>query len=260
MRIDILTLFPQVFSSTFEESIIKRAREKTLAEIKISNIRDFANDKHRQVDDYPYGGGPGMVMKADVVGAAIKYHRTHDSWVIYMSPQGKVLEQKRVEELANKNHLIILCGHYEGIDERAADIFDEEISIGDYILTGGEIPAMVLIDAVVRLVPGVLGDEKSLEEESFAASLLEYPHYTRPPVYDDSEVPPVLLSGHHENIRKWRKKQSLLRTLLKRPDLLLKHQFDEEEKKLLNEILFDRENKRSEEVQGIHSAPSLPDV
>ncbi len=260
MKIDVLTLFPQVFSSTFEESIIKRAREKSLTEIRISNIRDFTTDKHKQVDDYPYGGGPGMVMKADVVGAAIKHHRTVDSWVIYMSPQGKVLGQKRVEELANKKHLIILCGHYEGIDERAADEFDEEISIGDYILTGGEIPAMVLVDAVVRLMPGVLGDEKSLEEESFSASLLEYPHYTRPALYADSEVPPVLLSGHHENIRKWRKKQSLLRTLLKRPDLLLKHNFNDEEKQLLCEILFDRENIASEEIQGIHSAPSLSDV
>ncbi len=260
MRIDILSLFPQVFSSTFEESIIKRAREKSLAEINISNIRDFATDKHKQVDDYPYGGGPGMVMKADVVGLAIKHHRTEESWVIYMSPQGKVLEQKKAEELANKTHLIILCGHYEGIDERAADLIDEEISIGDYILTGGEIPAMVLIDAVVRLIPGVLGDEKSLEEESFSASLLEYPHYTRPAVYADNEVPPILLSGHHENIRKFRKKQSLLCTLLKRPELLLKHQFDEEEKQLLSEILFDRENQTSEEIQGIYSTPSLPDV
>ncbi|KUG04609.1 trna (guanine37-n1) -methyltransferase [hydrocarbon metagenome] len=260
MKIDVLTLFPQVFSSTFEESIIKRAREKSLAEIMISNIRDYTTDKHRQVDDYPYGGGPGMVMKADVVEAAINHHRTNDSWVIYMSPQGRVLEQKRVEDLANKDHLIILCGHYEGIDERAADIFDEEISIGDYILTGGEIPAMVLIDSVVRLIPGVLGDAKSLDEESFSASLLEYPHYTRPAVYANNEVPSVLLSGHHENIRKWRKKQSLLRTLLKRPDLLLKHQFDDEEKQMLYQILFDRENKTSEEIQGIHSAPSLPDV
>ncbi len=241
MRIDILTLFPQVFSSTFEESIIKRARDKSLAEINIANIRDFAANKHMQVDDYLYGGGPGMVMKADVVQAAIKHHQTEDSWVIYMSPQGKALNQSRVQELAYKKHLIVLCGHYEGIDERAADIFDEEISIGDYILTGGEIPAMVLIDATVRLIPGVLGDEKSLEEESFSTSLLEYPHYTRPQVYADREVPPVLVSGHHENIRKWRKKQSLLRTLLKRPDLLLKHQFDEEEQQLLYEILFEGE-------------------
>lgn len=260
MIIDILTLFPQVFSSTFDESIIKRARDKFLVEINIANIRDFATNKHMQVDDYPYGGGPGMVMKADVVQDAVKHHQREASWVIYMSPQGKMLEQQRVQELAHKKHLIILCGHYEGIDDRAADIFDEEISIGDYILTGGEIPAMVLVDAVVRLIPGVLGDEKSLEEESFSASLLEYPHYTRPQVYADRKVPAVLVSGHHENIRKWRKKQSLLRTLLNRPDLLLKHQFDKEERQLLSEILFDRESKDSEEIQGIYSTPSLPDV
>ena len=242
MKIDVLTLFPQIFASTFEESIIKRARDKSLAEINISNIRDFANNKQQQVDDYPYGGGPGMVMKADVLQSALDYYQTSASWLIYLSPQGKRLNQSKVRELAQKEHLILLCGHYEGIDERVGLRFHEEISIGDYILTGGEIPAMVLIDATVRLIPGVLGDAESLSEESFSSWLLEYPHYTRPSVYGGQEVPPVLLSGHHENIRRWRKKQSLLRTLLKRPELLLEQDFDAEERELLLEILFDRES------------------
>lgn len=242
MKIDVLTLFPQIFASTFEESIVKRARDKALVEINISNIRDFAANKHQQVDDYPYGGGPGMVMKVDVLQRALDYYQTPASWLIYLSPQGKRLNQSKVRELARKEHLILLCGHYEGIDERAAIRFHEEISIGDYILTGGEIPAMVLIDAIVRLIPGVLGDEESLAEESFSSSLLEYPHYTRPSVYEGQEVPPVLLSGHHEKIRRWRKKQSLLRTLLKRPELLLQQEFEAEEKELLLEIIFDRES------------------
>jgi tRNA (guanine37-N1)-methyltransferase len=242
MRIDVLTLFPQMFASVFEESIIRRARDRSLVEINISNIRDFSANKHMQVDDYPYGGGPGMVMKADVVQAAVRHYQTLDSWLICLSPQGKVLDQSTVKQLARKTHLILLCGHYEGIDDRVSAMFDEEISIGDYILTGGEIPAMVLTDAVVRLIPGVLGDERSLEEESFSSSLLEYPQYTRPRIYQGQEVPPVLLSGHHENIRRWRKKQSLLRTLLKRPELLLQQEFNQEEKELLSEILFDRES------------------
>ena len=241
MQIDILTLFPDMFLSPFDESIIKRARERGLVAINTINIRDFACDKHMQVDDTPYGGGAGMVMKADVLGAAIENTRSNDSWVVYMSPQGKPLNQAKVENLAGRSHLTVLCGHYEGVDERVIDLVDEEISIGDYILTGGEIPAMVLVDAVVRLIPGVLGDEQSPVEESFSHQLLEYPHYTRPRIYKEKEVPEVLLSGHHEKIRLWRKKQSLVRTLLKRPELLLTKNLDKEEKKLLAEILFDRE-------------------
>jgi tRNA (guanine37-N1)-methyltransferase len=241
MRIDILTLFPEMFKSPFEESIIKRAREKSLVEINVTNIRDFASGRHLQVDDYPYGGGAGMVMKPDVLAAAIRSFQNAESWVVYMSPQGKLLQQSKVQELAQKKHLIILCGHYEGIDCRVSAMIDEEISIGDYVLTGGELPAMVLIDATVRYIPGVLGTQESLTEESFSANLLEYPHYTRPPVFEGQEVPSVLISGHHENIRKWRKKQSILRTLLQRPDLLLQHDFNAEEKKMLWEILFDRE-------------------
>lgn len=242
MKIEVLTLFPEMFVSPLGESIIKRAREKGLIDIATINIREFAQDKHQQVDDYPYGGGAGMVMKADIAAAAIGSVKRANSWTIYMSPQGKTLQQNKVAELAKKEHLIILCGHYEGIDERIMSLIDEEISIGDYVLTGGELPAMVLIDAAVRLLPGVLGAEQSPLDESFAYSLLEYPQYTRPASCKKQEVPAVLLSGHHENIRRWRKQQSLLRTLLKRPDLLLERDWDPEEEALLKEILFNREN------------------
>lgn len=238
MKIDILSLFPEMFVSPFNESIIKRAREKGLLEINLINIRDFAPGKHQQADDYPFGGGAGMVMKADVVVPAITSCKTTDSWVVYLSPQGKTLNQGRVEDLGQKNHLVLLCGHYEGIDYRVMEMVDEEISIGDYILTGGELAAMVVVDAVSRMIPGVLGAEESASEESFSGSLLEYPHYTRPRTYQGQEVPEVLLSGHHENIRRWRKQQSLLITLLKRPELLLNREYDAEEKELLQEILF----------------------
>lgn len=241
MQIDILTLFPAMFVSPFSESIIKRAVEKAMVKINIINIRDFAADKHRQVDDYPYGGGAGMVLKADVVIAAIEKLKRPDSHVVYLSPQGKKLDQSKAEQLSRHEHLLILCGHYEGIDERIMNFVDDELSIGDYVLTGGELPAMVLTDAVVRLIPGVLGDQQSAFEESFTGQLLEYPHYTRPVIYKQLEAPEVLLSGHHEKIRRWRLKQSLLRTLLKRPELLLEREFTEEEKALLTDILFNRE-------------------
>lgn len=237
MIIDILTLFPDMFVSPLAESIVKRARERELVDIRMVNIRDYAPGKHRQVDDYPYGGGAGMVLKVDVVDKALQQVTNFDSWVVMMSPQGKPLQQSLVRELAGKKHLVVLCGHYEGFDARILDKVDEEISIGDFILTGGELPAMVLVDAVVRLIPGVL-DEQSPVEESFDNYLLEYPHYTRPFEYQDKKVPEILLSGHHENIRRWRKKQSLMATLLKRPDLLLNRVYDQEERRLLEEILF----------------------
>ncbi len=241
MKFEILTLFPDMFTSLLGHSIIKRALDKRLLECELVNIRDFASNKHLQVDDYPYGGGAGMVMKADVMGAALQHCQKENSWTIFLSPQGKTLNQSKVRELAQKEHLILVCGHYEGIDERIMARIDEEISTGDYILTGGELPAMIIFDAVARLIPGVLGSDQSAEEESFHDDLLEYPQYTRPPVFWDTPVPDILLSGHHENIRIWRKKQSLLRTLLKRPDLLLYKEFDNEEKRLLLEILFDKE-------------------
>jgi tRNA (guanine37-N1)-methyltransferase len=240
LKIDILTLFPAMFASPFAESIIKRAMEKGILDITITNIRGFAEGRHLQVDDYPYGGGAGMVMKADVVGRALTARQTPYCRTVYLSPRGRQLDQKKVKELSGFEHLVLLCGHYEGIDERVMRAVDEEISIGDYILTGGELPAMVVVDALARLLPGVLGDDCSAEEESFSAGLLEYPHYTRPAVYNEQEVPEVLISGHHENIRRWRLRESLLQTLLKRPDLLLQRRFTAEERQLLETILFER--------------------
>ena len=221
MKFDILTLFPEMFDS-INKSIIGKAIEKNLIEINLVNIRDFSKDKHKKVDDTPYGGGAGMVMRPDVVYDAYQSVKSDNAKVIYLSPKGKTLNQERVKELAKENHIILLCGHYEGIDQRVLDeIVDEEISIGDYVLTGGEIPAMVLIDSVSRYVEGVITSE-SVEEESFSNGLLEYPQYTRPEIFLDKKVPEILLSGHHENIKKWREEESLKITRSKRPDLLRK--------------------------------------
>lgn len=219
MKFDVLTLFPEMFD-TLKQSVIGRAQEKELIDINLVNIRDFSQDKHKKVDDTPYGGGAGMVMMPDVVYRAYQSVKTEESKVIYMSPQGKTLDQKKVEDLAKQEHLILLCGHYEGIDQRVLDkIVDEEISIGDYVLTGGEIPAMVLIDSVSRYVKGVL-KEDSIKEESFSNGLLEYPQYTRPEIFEGEKVPEVLLSGNHQKIEKWRKEKSFEITKQKRPDLL----------------------------------------
>ena len=219
MKFDVLTLFPEMFEC-LNNSIIVRAIEKELIDINLINIRNFSNNKHKKVDDTPYGGGSGMIMMPDVVYRAFQSVKTKNSKVIYMTPQGKKLNQKKVEELAKQEHLIILCGHYEGIDQRVLDkIVDEEISIGDYILTGGELPAMVLMDSVSRYIKGVL-NENSIKEESFTNGLLEYPQYTRPEIFEGEKVPDILLSGHHENIEKWRKEKSLEITKKKRPDLL----------------------------------------
>ena len=222
MKFDILTLFPEMFEA-LNESIIGKAKEKSLIEINLINIRDFSKDKHKKVDDTPYGGGAGMVMMPDVVYAAYSSIKDKENAkVIYLSPQGKTLNQEKVKELSKENHLILLCGHYEGIDQRVLDeIVDEEISIGDYVLTGGELPAMVLVDSVSRYVEGVLKAE-SIKEESFSSNLLEYPQYTRPEEFRGKKVPEVLISGHHENIKKWREEKALEVTKKKRPDLLNK--------------------------------------
>lgn len=222
MKFDILTLFPEMFEP-IKQSIIGRASQKNIIEMNIINIRDFSKNKHKKVDDTPYGGGAGMVMMPDVVyDAYTSIQDKENAKVIYLSPKGKVLNQNKVEELSKEEHIILLCGHYEGIDERVLEeIVDEEISIGDYVLTGGELPAMVLIDSVSRYVEGVLKNE-SIKEESFSNGLLEYPQYTRPEVFLNKKVPEVLLSGHHENIKKWREEQSLKITKQKRPDLLEK--------------------------------------
>ena len=219
MQFDVLTLFPEMFEP-IKQSILGKAIENEKIKLKLVNIRDFSKDKHKKVDDTPYGGGAGMVMKPDVVYDAYKSVYEENAKVIYLSPQGKTLNQKKVEELSKEKHLILLCGHYEGIDQRVIDkIVDEEISIGDYVLTGGEIPAMVLIDTVSRYIDGVLNQE-SIKEESFSQGLLEYPQYTRPEIFEGEKVPEVLLSGHHGNIDNWRKEQSLKITKQKRPDLL----------------------------------------
>ena len=219
MRFDVLTLFPEMFD-TLDQSIIGKAKEKQLIDINLINIRNFSKDKHKKVDDTPYGGGAGMVIKPDVVYDAYNSIENKNAKVIYMSPQGNILNQKKIEDLSKQKHLIILCGHYEGIDQRILDkIVDEEISIGDYVLTGGELPAMVLIDSVSRYIEGVINQE-SIQEESFSNGLLEYPQYTRPEVFEGEKVPEILLSGHHENIEKWRRDKSIEITKKKRPDLL----------------------------------------
>ena len=219
MKFDVLTLFPEMFKS-LDESIIGRAKERELIEINLINIRDFSKDKHKKVDDTPYGGGAGMVIRPDVVYDTYSSVKDDNAKVIYLSPQGKVLNQEKVKELSKEKHLILICGHYEGIDQRVLDeIVDEEISIGDYVLTGGELPAMVLIDSVSRYIEGVLNDD-SRKEESFSSNLLEYPQYTRPEEFRGKRVPDVLISGHHENIKKWRDEKSLEVTKKKRPDLL----------------------------------------
>lgn len=235
MKFDVLTLFPEMFEP-IKQSIIGRAMEKSLIDINSINIRDFSKDKHKKVDDTIYGGGAGMLIKPDVVYDAYKSVKTENSKVIYLTPQGKKLNQSKVEELAKEEHLILLCGHYEGIDERVLEkIVDEEISIGDYVLTGGEIPAMVLIDAVSRYVEGVLTKD-STEEESFSNGLLEYPQYTKPKEFEGMKVPEVLQSGHHENIDKWRRKEAIKTTYIKRPELLEKVNLTDEEKKYLEEL------------------------
>lgn len=219
MKFDVLTLFPEMFEP-LKMSVIGRAIEKKQIDMNLINIRDFSEDKHKKVDDTPYGGGAGMVMKPDVVYRAYQSIPEKEAKVIYMSPQGKTLNQKMVEDLSKESHLVILCGHYEGMDQRVLDkIVDEEISIGDYVLTGGEIPAMVLIDSVSRYVEGVLKQD-SIQEESFSNGLLEYPQYTRPEVFEGETVPEILLSGHHEKIERWRKEKSIEMTKKKRPDLL----------------------------------------
>lgn len=220
MKIDILTLFPEMFTAITTSSMLGKAQEKGILEIQLTDIRDYSLDKHKKADDYPFGGGAGMVMMAQPVFDALKAVGTENKKLIYMSPRGKILNQEKIEELANTEELVILCGHYEGIDERIIENFQmEEISIGDYILTGGELPAMVLVDAVARLVPEVLGNENSIREESIYSGLLECPQYTKPRNYLDLEVPEVLVSGNHKFIELWRFEKSLELTKEKRPEL-----------------------------------------
>jgi tRNA (guanine37-N1)-methyltransferase len=219
--IDILTLFPAIASAPLAESMMKRAQERGLVTIRAHNIRDWTTDKHRTTDDMPYGGGQGMVMKCEPIFAAVEALRTPVSRVLYMSPAGRRFDQGAAMEFSKAPHLILLCGHYEGVDQRVIDqLVSEEISIGDYVLTNGALAAAVFTDAVVRLIPGVLGDEQSAVDDSFATGLLEFPHYTRPVEFRGSRVPDVLLSGNHGEIAKWRREQALTKTRRIRPDLL----------------------------------------
>lgn len=225
MRIDVLTLFPEMIRCGVDYSIVKRAQEKGSISVFVHNIRDFTKDKHRTTDEPPYGGGAGMVMKPEPIFEAAESikaeHWTEETRVVLMTPQGERFSQEKAQELSSSSHIVFICGHYEGVDERVREhLVTDELSIGDYVLTGGELPTLVVLDAVTRLLPGVLGAEESAVEESFADGLLEYPHYTRPADFRGWQVPDVLLSGHHAEIAKWRRAQSLKRTLERRPDLL----------------------------------------
>ncbi len=240
IRFDVLTLFPDMFRAVLGDSIINRAVEKGIIELNFIDIRDFTENKHRKVDDYPYSGGGGMLMAAQPIYDAyqsIAKNLDYKPFTVYMSPQGKVFNQKMAVELSEYKHIVILCGHYEGVDQRVLDmIADAEISLGDFVLTGGEIPAMAVIDAVSRMIPGVLANENSYSDESHFSGLLEYPQYTRPEEFMGVKIPEVLISGHHANINKWKKQEALRNTLKKRPDLLEKAELSEEDIKFLDSI------------------------
>ena len=241
MRFDILTLFPGMFDGVFDYSIVERAIARSIIDIHLHDIRAFTYDKHHVVDDYPYGGGAGMVMKPepvfDAVEAVKKEYNSNSSSIILLSPVGRLYNQRVAQQMAQYNHLVLICGHYEGVDQRISEhLVDEEISIGDYVLSGGEIAAMIVIDSITRLLPGVVGSEASIEEESHVEGLLEYPHYTRPAVFRNWSVPEVLTSGNHSRIARWRRQQSLLRTMKRRPDLMEKYTLSREDQKLLDEI------------------------
>ncbi|MDO5540027.1 MAG: tRNA (guanosine(37)-N1)-methyltransferase TrmD [Eubacteriales bacterium] len=237
MKFHVLTLFPEMVNNGLHTSITGRAMEKELISLNTVNIRDFAGNKHGKVDDYPYGGGAGMVMQAEPIYQAHKMLENqagHPLRTVYLTPQGKTFNQDMAKELAKEEELVFLCGHYEGVDERVLEeIVTDHVSIGDYVLTGGELPAMVMIDTISRLVEGVLNNENSAEFESFHDSLLEYPQYSRPEIWREKAVPPVLLSGHHANVEKWRREQSVLRTARWRPDLLEKADLTKKEKEML---------------------------
>ena len=240
MIIDILTIFPGMMAGPLQESIIGKAIARELIEVHVTNIRDYASGPHRITDDRPFGGGSGMVMKPEPLAAAIASVRTADPSVrvILLSPQGRIFKQEIAFELSRLPHLCLVCGRYEGVDERTRNHYvDDEISIGDYVLTGGELPALIVLDAVARLVPGVLGSDESIAEESFVGGLLEYPHYTRPEIFEGHRVPEILLSGNHAAIRRWRRQQSLLRTQQRRPDLLKEEILSSEDRQLLAEAI-----------------------
>ena len=250
MRIDIMTLFPDAVEAMMGSSIIGRARERGFVTIQTHQIRDYTTNKQMQVDDYPYGGGAGLVMQGQPIYDAYQslLPKAEHARVVFMTPQGRPFTQRVAEELAQEENLVFLCGHYEGIDERVIEeIVTDEISLGDFVLTGGELAAITIIDAVSRLVPGVLGNEDSGETESFSNYLLEYPQYSRPEEWRGKKVPPILLSGHHANIEKWRREQSILRTMERRPDLLRESNLTDKEKKWIRQVK--RERKEAEKMK-----------
>ena len=240
MKFDVLTIFPDMFEAVLGDSIIGRARENGLVELNIINIRDFSENKHRKTDDYPFSGGGGMLMTPQPIYDAyqsIAKGKTEKPHTVYLSPQGKVFDQNKAKQLLDFDEIVLLCGHYEGVDQRVLDmIVDEEISIGDFVLTGGELPAMAVIDAVSRMIPGVLANERSYGEESHFSGLLEYPQYTHPQEFMGVKIPEILISGHHKNIERWKREQALLTTLKKRPDLLEKADLSEEDKEFLSKF------------------------
>jgi tRNA (guanine37-N1)-methyltransferase len=236
---DIVTIFPAMVEAGLAAGVVGRAIDRRLLEVTVHDLRDFTTDRHRSVDDVPYGGGPGMVMKPEPLFRAldaIEERRRAPLSVLLMSPQGTRFTQRDAERMGSRPHVVLLCGRYEGVDERVRSRVDEEVSIGDYVLSGGELPAIVVLDAIARFVPGVVGDDQSVAEDSFSRGLLDFPHYTRPAAVGDLRVPDVLLSGNHQEIRRWRKQESLERTLERRPDLLEHATLDEEEREILNKI------------------------
>ncbi len=239
MIFTILTLFPAIFTSPLQESILKKATERGLVDFNIVNIRDFAEDVHHTCDDSPYGGGPGMVMKIEPLYGAIRHAQKQFGTprFILLTPQGRKFDQATARRFARLPHVGLICGRYEGVDERVLSLVDDEISIGDYVLSGGELPAMVLIEAITRCIPGVLGNDQSAENDTFQEQLLEYPQYTRPPKFMDMEVPAVLLSGNHEEIRKWRRKEAIRKTIFKRPDLMDGFDPNDEDGRFMREIM-----------------------
>lgn len=245
MKFDIVTIFPRMFDGPTREGITGRAIERGLVDLEVVDLRDFTDDRHRTVDDVAYGGGPGMVLKPAPLVRAVEHLREtrgEPSAVLLTSPQGRPFSQADAVRLAQLDHVVVLCGRYEGVDERVRDLVaTEEISIGDYVLTGGELPALVVLDAVARLQPGAVGDEQSVECDSFSRGLLDYPHYTRPAEFRGAKVPDVLLSGHHEQVRRWRKRQAVARTLARRPDLLAKAELDDEERAIVRELMQGRQ-------------------
>jgi tRNA (guanine37-N1)-methyltransferase len=220
MKIDVLTTFPEMFTGPLDYSMVKRAREAGILDFRVVNLRDYTHDRHKTVDDRPFGGGPGMLLKPEPIFEAVENLAKEQTRIVMMTPAGRLFNQELARELSREEHVLILCGAYEGFDERVTTLVDDELSIGDYVLTNGAVPAMVIIDAVTRLLPGVLGDEQSSADESFSHGLLEYPHYTRPAEFREMKVPEVLISGHHAEIERWRREQALKRTKERRPDLM----------------------------------------